>query len=196
MHIRCGFCRERSDIQPCAVDRDHIVLIDAQGIVLWISHVLPGVRLSEVIGRPLWQSFVPLDVPRVRDTVLEVLHRGQDRSVLAQDHFLSRWWQLHCHPVLHATCGDMRAMVYGHTVCPGAARLSLRQRQILLLLVAGHSLAHIAQRLMVGVNTVRTHVLRARRILRIANLDEMLLWARINYRTLLLDEQLALLRDR
>lgn len=74
---------------------------------------------------------------------------------------------------------DRRAAVSGKTLPPAADGalahiLSARERQVLTLIVAGHRLDEIADRLRVSAKTVSTHKMRVMRKLKVSNNAELI----------------------
>jgi DNA-binding NarL/FixJ family response regulator len=70
-----------------------------------------------------------------------------------------------------------RSAIPDEQLQPGAAALTSREREVLLLLAGGLSTEQIAERLAIGVATVRTHVYRMRSKLQVTDRTQLVSFA-------------------
>lgn len=177
-HPRAGLqcsvpCDDAGD-RPCDRYTTHI-LLDSQGVVLWVSAASSGLPQAELVGRPLPELVVQSDANAARQAIRSTAIDGVAVAFLARDRFTLLPWFFRASLVNLPQC-NVRISLEMQRFCPLVLRLSRRQREILYYLSWRPSVDEVSQRLGLSASTIRTHLARAKKVLG-RDLTAAILWA-------------------
>jgi DNA-binding CsgD family transcriptional regulator len=169
----CKVCR--TGRQPCNHSQDTIMLLGDDGTVLWVNGPMPGLPLTTIIGTHY--ADYSIDPVECRQRLEHVAYTGQPVEIVSRDCHTKRVWYIHMYPVLSSGTGKVATVVRSRPGCELIFQLSCGQIDVLSQLIDGKTVESIASERSVSTNTIRTHLLRARRQLDFPSLADMISWA-------------------